>query len=126
MFARCGKLLVVMALVLATGLHWAALQSVAWATMLAGNLRGDSFSQAVCKTFDGKHPCCLCKAIAAAKKAGKKSDAVSPVLKMEFPPVTGPMILIPPARFEIVPLTDAFAESVSSQPPFPPPRVFPG
>jgi hypothetical protein len=30
--------LVVLALVLATGLHWAALQTVAWGTMLAANL----------------------------------------------------------------------------------------
>ena len=115
----------VLALVLATGLHWAALQTVAWTTMLASNLCGDSLAQAVGKTFDGKHPCCLCKAIAAAKKSGKKSEAVSPALKMEFPPVAGSMVLFPPAEFEIVPVPDTFAESVAAKPPLPPPRSFP-
>lgn len=97
---RGGKLLVVITLVLATGAHWAVLQTVAWSTMLAGNLCTESVSQAVAKTFDGEHPCPLCKAIAAAKKAQKKSEAVSPVLKMEFPPVAERIILIPPPSLQ--------------------------
>jgi len=121
--ARCGKLLVVTALVLATGLHWIGLQTVAWSTMLANNLRGDSFSQAVGKTFDGRHPCCLCRAIAAAKKSEKKSAAISFNLKIEFPPVTGKIVLVSPARFEILPEPDAFAAAFGFKPPAPPPRV---
>lgn len=121
-FARCGKFLVVTALVLSTGLHWAALQTVAWTGMLASNLRGNDFSQAVSKTFDGRHPCCLCKAIAAAQKSEKKSDAVSPVSKMEFPPVAEPIVLIPPTRFKIDSQPDTFAETLSFEPPVPPPR----
>jgi len=85
--ARCGKLLVVAALVLTTGLHWAALQTLAWTTMLANNLCEQTFTEAVARTFDGEHPCPLCKAIAAGKKSEKKSEAVAPTLKMEFPPV---------------------------------------
>jgi len=125
MFARCGKLMVVLALVLATGLHWAALQTVAWTTMLASNLRSDTFAQAVDKTFDGRHPCCLCKAIAAAKRSGQKSETVSPTMKMEFPPLAKQMVLIPPARFEKIPLQSTFADSLFSRPPVPPPRTPP-
>ncbi len=124
MFARCGKIFVVAALVFSTGAHWAALQTVAWTTMLANNLCRDSFSQAVVKTFDGKHPCPLCKAIAAAKKSEKKSEAVAPALKMEFPPAAGKIILFPPAPFEVLPLQNTFAESLSVKPPVPPPRRF--
>ena len=120
--ARGGKLLVVLTLVLATGAHWAALQTVAWATMLAGNLCTESVSQAVDHTFDGRHPCPLCKAIAAGKKSEKKSEAVSLALKLEFPPVAARVILFPPARFEMLPSQDSFADSVSLQPPTPPPR----
>lgn len=126
MIARGGKALVVLALVLATGLHWAALQTVAWTTMLAGHLRGDSLAQAVSKTFDGRHPCCLCKAIAAAKKSEKKSETVSPALKMEFPPVGGSLVLIPPAKLALVSRSDTIAESRAAKPPLPPPRSFPG
>jgi hypothetical protein len=41
------------------GLHWTVLQSIAWTTMLADHLRADSLAEAVQKTFDGEHPCCL-------------------------------------------------------------------
>jgi len=112
----------VAALVLTTGLHWAALQTVAWTTMFASNLCCDSLSCAVCKTFDGLHPCCLCKAIAAAKREQKKSEAVLAALKMEFPPTTGKLNLFPPAQFEVVPVKDAFAKSLFSKPLLPPPR----
>lgn len=124
MFARCGKWLVVAALVLTTGAHWAALQTVAWTTMLANNLRSDSFSEAISKTFDGEHPCCMCKAIAAAKQAEKKSAAVAPTLKMEFPPLTGKLVLFAPEFFQPFAAEKFSAESFSSKPPLPPPRSF--
>lgn len=126
MFARCGKILVVLALVLTTGLHWAALQTAAWTSMLASNLRGDSFSEAVSKTFDGKHPCCLCKAIAAAKKAEKKSAAIAPVLKMEFLPVAVRFNLIYPKPISAFTMAEFSAAASFSKPPLPPPRSFPG
>jgi hypothetical protein len=51
-------------LVAGTGAHWGALQSVAWTRMLAENLRTVLFADAVVRTFDGQHPCSLCKVIA--------------------------------------------------------------
>ena len=124
MFVRFGKCLIVLALVLATGAHWAALQTVAWTTMLANNLRTQSISEAVSKTFDGEHPCCLCKAIAAGKKSEKKSEAVTPTLKMEFPPVGEKLNLFPPNRFAVLPPHHSFADTLSSKPALPPPRSF--
>jgi hypothetical protein len=121
-FVRCGKILVVIALVLATGAHWAALQTVAWTTMLANNLRTQSVSEAVSKTFDGKHLCPLCRAIAAAKKSEQKSEAVSPTLKMEFPPVTEAIVLISPKPISAFSLTAFSAASNFQKPPLPPPR----
>lgn len=122
MFARLAKFLVVAALVATTGAHWAALQTVAWTTMLANNLRTASLTEAVSKTFDGEHPCCLCQAIKAGKQSEQKSTAVASVLKMEFPPATGRIILVSPASFEVLPLQDRFADSFNSPPLLPPPR----
>jgi hypothetical protein len=122
--ARLGKILVIAALVVTTGAHWAALQTVAWTTMLANNLRTQSVSEAVCHTFDGRHLCPLCRAIAAAKKSEKKSEAVSSTLKMEFPPVAGKVILFPPTQFEELAVPDFFAELLAPKPPVPPPRRF--
>jgi hypothetical protein len=115
---------VVVALVLTTGLHWAALQTVAWTAMLANNLCSQSVSEAVSQTFDGEHPCPLCKAIAAAKKSQQKTEAVTPVLKMEFPPAPENFVLISPAPISAFSLATLFADSSFQKPPLPPPRAF--
>ena len=124
MFARCGKLFVVATLVFSTGAHWAALQTVAWTTMLAKNLRTESVSEAVSDTFDGKHLCPICKAIAAAKKSQKKSEAVSATLKMEFPPAPEKFVLIAPNPISAFSRAEFSADSSFHKPPVPPPRGF--
>ena len=125
MFARCGKILVIAALVVMTGAHWFALQTVAWTTMLAANLTSQqSLTEAVSETFDGKHLCPLCKAIAAAKNSEKKSSAVASTWKLEFLPVAEKIILFPPAQFELQPQANAFAKNFSPKPPLQPPRGF--
>jgi hypothetical protein len=123
--ARCGKLLVIAALVCSTGLHWAALQTVAWATMLAANLSCENLSSAVSTTFDGRHLCCLCKAIAAGKKSEKKSDAAAGKIKFEYPPAAKNFQPFAPVIFKSFPAEDRFAEFLSAKPPLPPPRSFP-
>jgi hypothetical protein len=122
-FVRGGKIVVVLALVLTTGAHWAALQTIAWTTMLAGNLRSHSVTEAVAQTFDGRHLCPLCRAIATAKNSEQKSAAVSPVLKMEFPPVTDPFKLFAPQPLSAFSAADCAANLISDKPPVPPPRA---
>ncbi len=124
MFVRFGKIFVVVALITTTGAHWAALQSVAWATMLANNLCMHSLSESVARTFDGKYPCPICKAIAAAKKPGKKSEFTAQTQKLEFPPARENPVLIAPSDFRLFPLVNCFAESLTQPPPVPPPRGF--
>jgi hypothetical protein len=123
-FVRSGKILLVLALVAMLGVHWAALQTVAWTTMLADNLQSGSFQAAVKKTFDGQHPCCLCKAIAAAKKSGQKTTLSFPSQKLEFPPAPAHFVLVAPTQFQILPQTNFSAEVLTQEPPTPPPRSF--
>jgi hypothetical protein len=123
-FARIGKMFVIVTLVTTTGAHWALLQSVAWTTMLADNLRTRSVTEAVSQTFDGDHPCPLCKAITAAKKTEHKSEATSPAQKLEFPPSAEKVVLIAPKNFHPFPLVNYFAESLPQKPLLPPPRNF--
>ena len=61
-------------LVISTGIHWVALQTVAWAGMIVSYSEKAPLKTALAETFDGKHPCPLCKAIAAGKKSEKKSE----------------------------------------------------
>ena len=122
MFVRLGKFCVIVALVAMTGAQWAALQSVAWTTMLADNLRTHSLAEAVKQTFDGQHPCSLCKAIAAGKKSEKKNEFTLPVQKLEFPPSQEKFAFVAPSAFQLLPQTNLFAESLPTRPLTPPPR----
>jgi hypothetical protein len=119
--SRLGKVAVVFALVATLSAHWALLQTVAWTTMLAGNLTSCSFHDAVTRTFDGQHPCPLCKAIAAAKNSGQKNHVTFEQQKLDFPPIEGSLVLMAPSQVEI-PSPDTFAKSVPQKPPVPPPR----
>lgn len=105
--------------------HWALLQTVAWTTMLANNLQSCSIHDAVVKTFDGNHPCPLCKAIAAAKKSEQKKEFTAQLQKLEFPPAKEKLVLIAPTRFQLLPQANSFAESLILEPLTPPPRSFP-
>jgi hypothetical protein len=124
-FVRLGKWFVIVALIATTGAHWAALQSVAWTTMLANNLCSHSLSESVARTFDGKYPCPICRAIAAARQAEKKSEFTAQTQKLEFPPVKENFILIAPSRFQLLPVMDRFTGTLPQPPPTPPPRSFP-
>ena len=124
MFVRLGKIFVVLALAATLGLHWALLQTVAWTTMLADNLRTHSLSESVERTFDGQYPCPICKAIAAAKKSEQKSEFTQKMQKLEFPPAKANLVLFAPSRFELLSQTDSVAELTVLKPPTPPPREF--
>jgi hypothetical protein len=119
---RLAKFILVLALACSIGLHWAFFQSVAWTSMLADNLRHDSLSQAVTHTFDGKHLCPLCKAIADGKKSEKKNEGTPFFKTLEFPPATQDFVLTIPARFASPSPACFLAETLSKTPPTPPPR----
>ncbi len=120
---RCGNYLLILALLGATGGHWAMLQTIAWGGMLVENLQTDSWRTALGKTFDGKHPCQMCQQIKAGKKTEKKSPLVELDKQLKLFCEKQSFILIAPARFE---LTDAAKPNYRShllRPPKPPPRV---
>ena len=63
------------ALLISGGGHWLVLQSIAWSRMIVAYSRSDSLPNALQKTFDGKHPCCMCKKIKKARQEEKRQDA---------------------------------------------------
>lgn len=113
----------IVTLVLTTGLHWAALQTVAWTVMLADHMRTESMMAAMTHTFDGQHPCCLCKAIARAKKAEQKNTMALSLVRLEFVPFAGNIQIPPPSRAEFAHPMDVYFPTVMHRPLVPPPRV---
>jgi len=120
---RCGaRVTTVVALCCAIGLHWVALQSFAWATMIIDYSKRGPLCQAIAQTFDGAHPCSLCHFVSKAKNSEKKQDLRSPLPKID-------MICAPLAnRIErlFVPFEytarNFFSFEVGHSPPVPPPR----
>jgi len=82
--ARISKWLVVCLLSATLGFHWDLLQSVAWVGMIVNYSARGTLEEAVSKTFDGRHPCPLCKLIHAGKSSEKKSDAQQNVNKTDL------------------------------------------
>jgi hypothetical protein len=65
-----------------TGAHWAALQSVAWAGMIATRVSESSWAESITSTFSGENPCRFCKMV----DKGSKSDQ-GPTLLRSVPGV---------------------------------------
>ena len=126
LFQNAVRLVLIVALFAATGGHWMVLQSVAWSAMLVQYSLGANLVSAVEQTFDGKHPCPLCKKIAQGRHDEKKSDpqVVSGKLKFCYQPVPSP--LVSPGNFWQMNLGDAYSPALAHQPPVPPPRLLPG
>ena len=99
------------------------LQSVAWTTMLVQNLHAESFEQAIVTTFDGKHPCCLCKQIAKAKQTEKKSDFQMDLRRLDFSYSNLALAFYPPSDFYELRAADETALLIDHAPAVPPPKA---
>ena len=105
------------------GVHWEVLQSVAWFGMVINYSQGTSLKEGLSKTFDGKHPCCLCKMVQAGKKSENKPDAqISKIIKSDLLMETRVVATgFTPLEFEISPCVISFSSQVAS-PLSPPPK----
>jgi hypothetical protein len=121
-FRRLMKLVVVLTLTLSLGAHWMLLQSVAWVGMAVNYSQDAPFTEALSKTFDGKHPCKLCKFVEEGKHSEKKQDVLKVEGKKEFCFDSKISVPFPPSAFTLV-LTPADSGLTRTEtPPVPPPR----
>ena len=96
---KFGPALTTCALCTALGLHWFALQSLAWTMMIVEYSKQAPLRAAISQTFDGQHPCSLCHAVQKGKSAERKSDVQSQTQKMDLICATGLIALIPSVKF---------------------------
>ena len=105
------------------GGHWLALQGVAWVTMLVNNSKEGSLVEAVGKTFDGAHPCSLCKAVASGQdeEREQKENLVDASSKLNAVLVAGsPMPPLPSSKLHFFSLIEN-PRSIERDPASPPP-----
>jgi hypothetical protein len=101
-----AKCLVIGTLFVSVGGHFALLQTLAWGNMLISYSRDASFAEAARRTFDGEHPCEMCKLVKKSReneerkplvKAEAKLDVVLPVVvRLKDPIAIDMSILLPP------------------------------
>ncbi len=109
-------------LLVLTGGQWMLLQSAAWAGMLVNHLRSQSLATAVSQTFDGEHPCAMCKAIQKQKSSEKKSDFDIKPTRIDLLNV-GSIKIVPDDRFrQTMASADEFGPSLTQPPLLRPPR----
>jgi hypothetical protein len=72
-------ILVLGAILHLSGGQWGILQGVAWTKMLVEYSQADGLRQGIIKTFDGEHPCELCKSISKSRESEKKQDPRAPI-----------------------------------------------
>ncbi len=122
MFRAAGRLVTILALCCAVGLHWIALQSLAWTTMIVEYSKRAPLRAAITQTFDGAHPCSLCHAVSTGKNSEKKTDLQSPTPKIDMICAVRAIRLIPAfAPLAHAPVTFSSLE-IAHSPPVPPPR----
>ena len=118
-----SKCLVVVALVILTGGHWVLLQSLAWVGMTVSYAQSNSFEVALKKTFDGHHPCCLCKFVRNGRASEHKQDLQTLQVKFDFDRIAETAGLFPPRPVRHFILRAERANARAAVPPLPPPRA---
>jgi hypothetical protein len=125
-FFRLSKSVLAVALAFSIGLHWGFLQSAAWVGMVISYSRSASLGEAIEKTFDGKHPCPLCKAVAEGKKSEQKQESSPAAGKLDFFFSRTMFVFSAPKYFWEVDPLDARATPPDNCPPTPPPEALHG
>jgi len=120
---RLGRLMLALAVCASLGLHWAALQAVAWTQMLVEYSQDAALGEAVKKTFDGEHPCNLCLLVKNGQSEEKGQEAVPLTKRLDavLAQADGaPTRFAPVAQF---PISGQWAAGWLEIPPVPPPRA---
>lgn len=97
---RISKFLLIGTLVVSMGGHLALLQTLAWGRMLVDYSGDSSLTDAVVKTFDGEHPCSLCKVVEKSKSEEDRKPQLKAEMKQEI--ALPAAVMLPPPRSQDV------------------------
>ena len=126
-FRNISRLAAIIAVLVLCGGHLATLQVVAWTGMVVSYSARDGFVAGVKNTFDGEHPCSLCKAVKKGQQQEEQKPASvqSRVQKIEALALSPrPLPLVREAS--LISFWQGMEISVEARmerPPVPPPRI---
>lgn len=120
---RVLKITFTAGLIAVIGIQWILLQSVAWTGMIIVYAQTATLREAVLKTFDGKHPCQLCKVVEKGKKAEQeKQSKRMRSARLDFFCGHDPVMVAQPPPFEFEILQTLHSRARFETPIVPPPR----
>ncbi len=122
MLGVASRIITIIALCCAIGLHWIALQSLAWTSMVVQYSKCARLGQAIEQTLDGAHPCSLCHIVNKGTASEKKSGAQLPLSKIDIVCVARTFQLLPRSVQFDYPASDCSPGEFEHSPPVPPPR----
>ncbi len=106
-----------------SGSHWAILQSVAWSRMIVAYSRTATLRTALEQTFDGQHPCNLCKAIQKEQQTERQQELQQPSVRHDTFFCEACFVMGADAFWSRLTLDASFTfPSRTDPPPVPPPR----
>jgi len=121
--SRWNQIIAVTLVCASLGFHWLALQSAAWATMLVERSASTSFEEAFQSTFDGHHPCRLCKAVSQGAAEEQPQRGIRCSLQVDPAVAHSQEIrIIPPVVEPLNRVGIQWSSSQSLVPDVPPPR----
>ena len=91
--------------------------------MIVTYAQSSSVKEAISKTFDGKHPCAVCKLVQNGTQSEKKEQAPKLETKLDPWVSLNESMLCPPARFSLCQMAGEIALIRIETPPIPPPRA---
>ncbi len=113
------------------GGHWAVLQTVAWAQMVVSYAQDSgSMREGLVRTFDGAHPCELCRKISAGVQKESREERESSsgrvlLVKAKLTAVLPGVTFVPMVRrgVALAVMVETRSGRAADAPPTPPPRV---
>lgn len=122
---RIGRFLLIGTLFVSLGGHLVVLQTIAWGNMLREFARSAPLEEAARKTFDGEHPCALCKVVSESRKQEEKKPQFKAASKMDMVLPVAIRLKFPQGEpFRVCPSTpEGGASQMCPDVPHPPPRA---
>ena len=121
--SRIGFLLCSLAFLQLLGGHWAILQVGAWAGMVVSYSQQGGVINGVAQTFDGDHPCPICKAIKDGKKQEQqKAPMLTTELKKDYLAAWNQFQICQQWSEVVYPASAVQLLGIATEPAVPPPR----
>jgi len=98
-------------------------QGFAWGTMIIDYSSHDTVVEAVLKTFDGNHPCKICKKVDEQQHSQTKRMMEAGLRKLDLCCATPDLLILPDLGGTTFPAFEAKTLPMSAEPPFQPPRL---